>query len=301
VTYREPRCDVICRQQKARFDVKYWLSCAALLLLSACGAQIRPGQAGLMYRARGNPALTNNVLVAGRYKVWGWRQLIVYDITSQNRDEVVHVLTADNLALPVTVTATFHPQREHLYELHTQIGQSYYEKLIGPAFITLVRAEFSKHQHNDLAKESPVIEKTVHDRLNEIAASHFITIDQIAIRHIDYDDTVTSAISRKIATRQQAEQKVYEVQIAERDAEIARTAARGRADSTRIQAEGDAAGILARGAAQAEAQEKLGKTLTPAYLQFKAFDNKDASYFFVPTGKEGLPIIIDAGAKKAPR
>jgi len=163
-----------------------------------------------------------------------------------------------------------------------------------------VRSEFSHHQHNDLAKESPAIEQTVRDKLEEIADKHYIDIDQIAIRHIDYDDTVTSAISRKIATRQQAEQKIYEVQIAERDAEIVRTAARGRADATRIQADGDAAGILARGTAQAEAQEKLGKTLTPAYLQFKAFDNKDGSYFFVPVGKDNLPVIINAapGPKK---
>jgi prohibitin 1 len=279
-------------------NVKYWLSCVGLLLLAACGAQIQPGQAGLLYRARSNPALQPGVLTPGRYKVWGWRQLITYDVTAQNRDEVVHVLTADNLALPVTVTVTYHPQREHLYDLHLNVGPSYYEKLIGPAFITLTRAEFSKHQHNDLAKESPVIEKTVRERLAEIAKSHFITIDQIAIRHIDYDDTVTSAISRKVATRQQAEQKVYEVQIAERDAEIARAAARGRADATRIQAEGEAAGILARGTAQAEAQDKLGKTLTPAYLQFKAFDNHDASYFFVPVGKDNLPVIVNASPNK---
>ncbi len=266
-----------------------------LLATTACGTTVQPGQAGLLYRAFRTPSFNARLYPPGRYPLWAWNSIIIYDLTAQNRDEVVHVLTADNLHVPVTVTATYHVKKDRIYNLHTEVGPDYYDKLVGPAFITLVRAEFSRHQHNDLAKESPQIEQVVKARLAEIVKTHYIEIDQIAIRHIDYDDTVTQAISRKIATRQQAEQKQYEVQIAERDADIMRTTAQGRADSTRIQAEGEAAGIIARGKAQAEAQEKIGHTLTPSYLQFKAFDNHDGNFFFVPVDKQGLPIIVNAG------
>ena len=275
--------------------------CAVLALAllgtvtTACGATISPGEAGIKYRALRNPAFEDEVLEPGYYPLWAWNDVVVYDVTSNTRDETVHVLTADNLHVPVTVAVTYHPERSELYGLHTQVGPEYYEKLIGPALITLVRAEFAKHQHNDLAKESPDIEKVVNDKLQQKIGAHHVMIDQVAIRHIDYDDTVTQAISRKIAVRQQSEQKKYEVEIAARDAEIARTTAQGRSDATRIQAEGDAAAIVARGKAQAEAQEAVAKTLTPEYLQFKAFDNHAASYFFVPTGKGGMPIIVDAG------
>jgi regulator of protease activity HflC (stomatin/prohibitin superfamily) len=266
-----------------------WLSC----LVPGCISVVQPGQGAMFYRPRRTPALGQQVLQPGRYRTWGRARLIVYDVTSQNKDEVVHVLTADNLHVPVTVTVTYHARKGELYKLHTEIGPDYYDKILGPAFITLVRAEFSRHQHNNLAKESPVIERTVHEKLDAIATKHALDVDQVAIRHIDYDDTVTASISRKIATRQQAEQKAYEVQIAERDADIARTAAQGRADATRIQGEGDAAAIIARGTAQAAAQEKIGKTLTPAYLQYKEFDNHAASYFFIPTGKDNLPLILN--------
>ncbi|MEY4511452.1 MAG: hypothetical protein RLZZ450_3574 [Pseudomonadota bacterium] len=265
-----------------------------LLLLSACGTSVQPGQSALLYRALRTPAFADKQLPPGRYATWAWNSLVVYDITATNRDEVVHVLTKDNLALPVTVTATFHARKAEIYALHTEIGPAYYNKLIGPAFITLVRAEFSKHLHNDLARESPQIEQTVRERLANIASGHHIDIDQIAIRHIDYDDTVTGAISRKIATRQQAEQKEFEVQIAQRDADIARAIAQGRADSTRIQAEADAASIVMRGTAQASAQQKIGETLTPRYLQFRSFDSREGNYFFVPEGKDGLPVIVNA-------
>jgi prohibitin 1 len=272
---------------------------ALVLALTACGATVHPGEAGIKYRAFRNPSFENKVLTPGRYPLLAWNKLVVYDVTARTRDEEVAVLTADNLHVPVTVAVTFHPLREDLFALHTQVGQAFYEKLLGPQLITLVRAEFSRHQHNDLAKESPIIEQVVHDRLQESAKAYHVIVDQVAIRHIDYDDTVTQAISRKIAVRQQSEQKKYEVEIAQRDADIARTTAQGRSDATRIQAEGDASAIVARGKAQAEAQDAVTKTLTREYLQYKAFDNHNASYFFVPTGKDGLPVIVDVGKAAA--
>jgi len=268
-----------------------------LSMTAACGTTVNPGEAALRYRAFRKPSFSNNVLGPGRYPLWAWNHLIIYDTTSQNHDEVVHVLTADNLHVPVTVNVTYHPIKDQIYALQLEVGPEYYEKLIGPAFITLVRAEFSRHLHNDLAKESTSIEQSVREKLEKIANEHHIEIDQIAIRHIDFDTTVTAAISRKIATRQQAEQKQYEVEIASRDAEIARTTAKGRADATRIQAEGEAAAIVARGSAQAQAQGEIDKTLTSRYLQYKAFDNNNATFYFVPIGKDGLPLMIDTGKR----
>ncbi len=277
------------------------LGLLALLVLAGCGKTIAPGQSGLLYRALRTPAFSQQQLPPGKYALWWWNDIVVYDVTATNHDEIVHVLTRDNLALPVTVTATFHVQQADLYTIHTTIGPDYYNKLIGPQFITLTRAEFSKHLHNDLASESPQIEKTVRDKLEDIARRYHIEIDQIAIKHIDYDDTVTSAISRKIATRQQAEQKEFEVQIAKRDADIVRAGAQGRADATRIQAEADAAAIVMRGEAQAKAQDKIGETLTPKYLQFRAFDTREGNFFFWPQGKDGMPIIVQPQTSKPAR
>lgn len=271
------------------------LGIASLFAMLACGASIRPGQAGLKYMALRHPGLQKQVLSEGYYPLWSWNKIIVYDATSQTRSEVVDILTKENLHVPVTVAVTYRPDKANLYDIHTKIGPEFYAKLIGPAFVTLARNEFSHHEHNLLADEGPLIEQTVLDKLRKIAAPHHIIVDQVAITHIDYDETVTQAISRKVSTRQQADQKRIEVEIAARDAEIARTTAQGTSDAVKIQAEGEASAIVARGKAQAAAQEAINKTLTPRYLQFKAFDNKAASYFFVPTGKNGLPVIIDAG------
>ncbi len=272
------------------------LALASTALLSlACGATIAPGSAGLKYRALRKEAFGRTIYGPGYYPLWAWNKMVIYDITTQSQTTTIHVLTKDNLHVPATVTVTYHPLREKLFELHTEIGPAYYDEFIGPAFVTLVRGEFSQHLHNDLASESAIIEQQVKAKLQTMVEKRNLVIDQIAINHIDYDGTVTQAISGKIATKQQAEQKKYEIEVAQRDAEIARTIAQGRSDATRILAEGDAAGIVLRGKAQAEAQEAVNRTLTPRYLQYKAFDQRSPTYFFVPLGKDGLPVILNTG------
>jgi regulator of protease activity HflC (stomatin/prohibitin superfamily) len=271
----------------------------ALPLLAAvaagCGATVPPGAAALKYKALRDPALQTKIHEPGFYFLWRWNKMIVYDITTQTAEEQVDTLTADSVHVPVTVTVAFRPRKSDLYALHTQVGPDYYVELLGPTLVTLVRGEFSHHLHNDLANRSPMIEKAVMEKLQQTVSKYYLLVDRVTIQHINYDPLVTQAISRKIATRQQAEQKKYELEIANRDAEIARTAAQGRGDAMRIQADGEAAATLIKGRAQAQVQSELAKTLTSKYLQLRALDNPGSRYFFVPTGKDNLPIIVDAG------
>lgn len=266
----------------------------ASTLALGCGATIRPGQRGMAYNALHTPALQQEVKPEGFYWQWPWNGIIAYDIQWQSQTETVNILTADDLHVRTAVTVTYRPKAEELYRLQTEIGPDYYQRVIGPAFTTLARSEFAKHRHNDLAKEGPQIESAVLKNLREAIAGKPLEVDRIAIKHIEYDSAVTSAISTKLATRQRMEQKEFELKIAERDAEIARTTAKGRSDARRIEAEGEAAATVLQGRAQAQAQSEITRTLTNGYLRYKAFDSDATRYYFVPTGKDGLPIILNA-------
>jgi hypothetical protein len=54
---------------------------------------------------------------------------------------------------------------------------------------------------------------------------------------------------------------------------------------------------IIKGKAQAEAQQAIAKTLTKEYLQYKAFDGSATRYYFLPTGKDGLPVFINTPGK----
>lgn len=283
-----------------------------LLFTTSCiGATVRPGERGLKYSALGS-GLQNEVRPEGFYFKWPWNDILTYDVRLQSRTETIEVLTKDNLHIKTRVTVTFRPDAAQLYRLALTLGPDYYAKVIQPAFETISRSEFADHEHNRLPEESPAIEGSILSKLRAVVKDKPITIDRIAVAHIEYDSGLTSAISQKLSTQQKLEQKDYEVEIAEKDAAIVRTRAKGDGDAVEIgalaqaraielRAHGEAQAIELRGAAQAMAQAAITKTLTTRYLQFKAFDSAATRFFFVPTGKNNLPLLLDTDDHRAPR
>ncbi len=265
------------------------------LLMTACfGTSIKPGYKGVKYIALDDGALGKTVLAEGFYFQWPWNDIVTYKVTWQTREEKVDVLTKDDLHVPTTVAVTFRPREQELYKLHTQLGKTYYRDVIRPAFMTLVRNEFSLHRHNKLSRDTPQIERQILAKLRKHLKGKPLQVDQIAITHIAFDRSVTDAISQKLVKEQITKQKHFEVTIAQRNAEIARTKAQGVSDAIRIRAEGQAKAIVLKGKAQADAQKAISLTLDKKYLQYKAFDGNNTRYYFVPIGKDGMPIIIDA-------
>tara|TARA_B100000965_G_scaffold280561_1_gene238416 strand:- start:1072 stop:1956 length:885 start_codon:yes stop_codon:yes gene_type:complete len=283
--------------QKTKTPRGIGLALMALLATTGCaGTTVKPGEMGLKYVVLDEPALQAEVRPEGFYFQWPWNDMVIYDVTWQSRDEEVAVLTADDLHVPTTVTVTFRPESKRLHDLHTLIGPTYYEDVIRPALVTLARSEFALHKHNDLAREGPKIEQEVLKKLRELLKGKPLELEQVAIKHIQYDQLVTRSISDKLAMEQKAKQKEFELKVAERDAEIARTRAKGISDAVAIRAEGDSKAIVLRGEAQAKAQEAIDKTLTQKYIQYRAFEGDNTRYYFVPIGKDGLPLIVNAEA-----
>jgi regulator of protease activity HflC (stomatin/prohibitin superfamily) len=265
---------------------------ALLLAVAGCGSTIRAGQRGVKYIALDTPALKQDVKPEGFYWQWAWNHIEAYDVTWQSKTEPVEVLTADDLHINTKVTVTFRPDPARIYDVATTTGREYYDQLVRPPFMTISRAEFATHLHNNIPEESPAIEERILAKLRQAMGDKPIQIDRVSIDHIAFDPALTRAISEKLAMEQALERKKFEMAIAERDADIARTQAKGQADAIRFRAEGEAKAITLKGEAQAQAQSAIGKTLTIGYLQFKAFDNPATRYYFVPTGKNGMPIIL---------
>lgn len=278
------------------FRVGIFGSIVAVILTgcSMMGTTIRPGTMGIKYIALDEEGLKSEVKSEGFYFQWPWNDIVRYDVTLQTRDEVVEVLTDDDLHVPVTVSLTFRPVVSKIRQLHLELGPGYYADVIRPKFSTLVRSEFARHLHNDLARNSVEIEHAILKNLRLSLIGKPLELDGVSIKHIRFDPKVTASISDKLAMEQRAEQKQFELKIAKQDAEIARTAAKGRGDSMSISAKGEAEAIVIKGKAQADAQKAIAQTLTHSYLQYKAFDSDSTRYYFVPVGKDGMPIIINA-------
>lgn len=93
------------------------------------------------------------------------------------------------------------------------------------------------------------------------------------------------------------EQKEFELLIAAKGADIARTRAKGEGDSIRIRADGEAEGLSIRAAGQARAQETITKTLTPEYLRYKLYDSHNSKMVLLPDNLK-LPVLINPGGQE---
>ncbi|HEY7531768.1 MAG TPA: SPFH domain-containing protein, partial [Nitrospiraceae bacterium] len=143
-------------------------------------------------------------------------------------------------------------------------------------------------------KSSEIASKVQAVVVEKLKGRH-LAIQSVALADVDFPQIVLSAIEQKQAKEQEKEQKEFELTIASKDAEIARTRAKGEGDSIRIRLEGEAEGLRIRAIGQAKAQETIAKTLTPDYLQFKLYDSQNSKFVLLPE-KMNVPVLINPGS-----
>jgi len=247
---------------------------------SGCVTFIDPGDAGLKWRPI-TTGLSEETLEEGFYFYMPWNSVLVYSVQWRSYTEEIQVLTEDDLHIQVDVSVVVRPIASELHNLQMEIGSDYYLNIIKPEFQTVVRSEMANYIMVEIPEKSAMIEGVILEKLKDRIKGKHLQLDTVAIDHIQFTPRMLSAIEAKLTKEQEQIQKEFELQIEVKDAEIARARARGQADSAIIRAKG-----------QAEAQKLIDKTLTKRFLQYKAFDSTNTKFIYVPTGRDGLPIIV---------
>ena len=254
------------------------VSLLAVVLLVGCGTTIPGGYEGLHW---GTYSGVDTTVYGNEFKwEWVWNSVILYDVRWKTQSEKVDILSLDDLHMEVEVALRLRPKPDELYFLHTEIGQQYYEQVVQQQFRSIARAVFSQYRYTDIPKESLKIQNAILAQLKENLKNKHLDLDAVEIKHVDYPERVKQAADLKLATEQKLLQKEFELKIAEKDATIKIIDAKG----------------------QQTAQKIIDSTLTPTYLQYRALDiqkalasGSNASFYFVPVGVNGIPIILEAG------
>lgn len=252
----------------------------SVLILSSCSV-IKPGFNGVINRPLGKGLKTDKIYSDGIVSRGLFTEMIKYDIRVKSYQEEIDILTSDQLHTTLALSVTLKPKKEELPQLILEIGEDYYENIVKPNFYSISRGIMAKYNYEEISSRSLEIEKEITAELKIRLEGKHIVLDKVTLDHIMYSPIVTNATDIKLATKQKLEQASIEVKIAEKEAEI-----------QRIKAEG-----------QRDAQQIIDKGLTQRYLQFKALEVQDklsgsnnAKFFFVPLGKDGLPVIIDTNS-----
>jgi len=266
-----------------------------LLLSSACaGTSVQPGQRGLMWRPF-SEGLSTEPLKDGFYWRAPWNDVYLYDVRWQSFTEGIDALSADDLQVIVKAAIILRPIPEEVYFLAHEVGSDFYPRIVKPEFLAAVRSVVSGYNMVTVPEKSAEIASKVQAVVVEKLKGRHLAIQSVALADVDFPQIVLSAIEQKQAKEQEKEQKEFELTIASKDAEIARTRAKGEGDSIRIRAEGEAEGLRIRSIGQAKAQETITKTLTADYLRYKLYDSPNSKLVLLPD-KLSVPILVNPGS-----
>jgi regulator of protease activity HflC (stomatin/prohibitin superfamily) len=266
---------------------------AVLLLTAACGTTIQPGQRGLFWHPL-TEGLSTQPLKDGYYWRAPWNNVYRYDIQWHSFTEDIDALSADDLQVLIKAAIIIRPIPDELYFLAQEVGQDYYPRIVKPQFMAAVRSVVSGYNMVKVPEKSAEIASKVRAVVVENLKGRHLELQNVALSDVDFPKIVLRAIEQKQAKEQEKEQKEFELTIASKDAQIARTRAKGEGDAIRIRAEGEAEGLRIRAIGQAQAQTTISKTLTPAYLRYKLYDSPNSRMVLLPENLKA-PIIINSG------
>jgi prohibitin 1 len=269
-----------------------------LLLSSACaGTSVQPGQRGLMWRPF-SEGLSTEPLKDGFYWRAPWNDVYLYDVRWQSFTESIDGLSADDLQVLIKAAIILRPIPEEVYFLAHEVGSDFYPRIVKPEFLAAVRSVVSGYSMVTVPEKSAEIASKVQAVVVEKLKGRHLAIQSVALADVDFPQIVLNAIEQKQAKEQEKEQKEFELTIASKDAEIARTRAKGEGDSIRIRSEGEAEGLRIRAIGQAKAQETITKTLTPDYLRYKLYDSPNSKLVLLPDTLN-VPILVSPGQDQA--
>jgi regulator of protease activity HflC (stomatin/prohibitin superfamily) len=186
----------------------------ALVAVAACCAgcaatTVEPGHRGLYFEPTGR-GLHREVLQPGKYRL-GWCFLYCtqnrvddFDVTFSTHAEAIHTKSQEGLDLGLKLSIIYRPIVSELYQLDTEIGQNYYDEVIGPEFRSACRGVFARHSYTELQRKNESIENEVEEEVRRRTAGKHVEISSITLESVEYAPEIAEKIRAKIAGEQEA-------------------------------------------------------------------------------------------------
>jgi regulator of protease activity HflC (stomatin/prohibitin superfamily) len=165
------------------------------------------------------------------------------------------------------------------------IARDAYDQYIKEPFRTETRTIIAAYDGLDVNAELTGISEAIKEQVVQRLADTPFEVLDVVMGNAQPPANVIEAISRKVASQQELEQRTVQLQIAEKNIEIQR-------------AEGEAAGaqIAAQAEEEAKAITAIKAVLTPEYIQYLGMQNiKGAERVIVPAGSN---ILIGTQGRK---
>ncbi len=191
----------------------------------------------------------------------------------------------EGLTIESQISILYHVIPEMAPKLVYKVGLGYERELILPVFRSAVADVAARFMAKDMHSGArAVIENEIAVRMNEILEKKGIIIDNVLMKSIQLPAGLTRAIEEKLEAEQEAQRMVFVKQREQADAERRVIQAEGEKSSQiisaeaekrvlELEAEGRANALKTEASAQAEANDKINKSLSDEVLQYRAIES----------------------------
>ena len=205
-----------------------------LILFLSSWAVVPPGHRGIIVSlGKVNP----NALPEGFTFKKPWIDTIIkVPIQQITVNGKTSCFSSDLQTVDVSYSVLYRIPEDKVVELYQQFAGDPYHTLVDPRLQEAIKQVTAQFRAEDVVKNREKIKQTALMKLQQELAG-LIDVRDVPITNIDLTDELEHAIELKQVTEQQALAKVYELQKAQRDAEITIVNAKAEAESVRIKGE----------------------------------------------------------------
>ncbi|HBZ70662.1 MAG TPA: hypothetical protein DEP35_13390 [Deltaproteobacteria bacterium] len=241
-----------------------------------CVRSMDSGHAGVLWTMTGGTQ--PEVYGEGVHLIAPWNRLTGYDVRTQDRKEVLHVLTNNGLSVSLEASIRYRPLRDELARLHAELGPDYFDVILAPVVRSEARKVGGRYAPEEIySSKREVVEKEIVEEVQHAVVGKHIELEAILIRDVDLPENIKRAISEKLEEEQKALKMQFTLARERQEAERKRIEAEGIADFQKIVATGISPELLRwKGI---EATEKLASS-------------GNAKVVVIGSAKDGLPLIL---------
>ena len=203
------------------------------------------------------------------------RSIETWNIKLQEIKETASVPSSEGMVVGLDASLLYRVEPDKAPQIRKTIGPGYRETLIVPLFRSEIRKVAAGQPVRDMYSEEgrEHMSQSVMSNLRATLGPEGVDIVNVLLRDVKLPDRFKAAIEAKLTAEQKVQEKQFELQQAEKDAEIEIARARGAA----------------------QAQEIVRSTLSDSYLQYLWIKtlNENPNVIYVAT-EANLPIFKKA-------
>lgn len=259
---------------------------AALLLAAAAGVVscVRTVPTGYTGLVTVFGRVEDYTLDSGIHYVAPWKQVVTMDNRIQKRTVSLPCFSSDIQEVSVSYTINYQISKSDAMILYRTVGRDYYETVISPNIAEAVKVVTARYTAEDLVGMRDELAEDIEEILAERLLKHSIEVVGTSIENMDFTDAFTNAVEEKQVAQQnklraqtEAERKVIE--------------ARAEAEIRKVEADAAAYEVLAKADAEAEANRKIGESLTQQLIDYYYAQNWDGQLPKIVSGESGSTIV----------